>query len=159
MIDVRPCSLAEANEVVAAWHSHHRPVRGHKFSLVADAIDDAEAPHVRVGVVIVGRPVAQALDDGRTYEVTRLCTNGYRNAASFLLGAAWRAAKAMGIRRMVSYTRADEDGTSYKAAGWRRVADVAGREWCTGNKADRWLPGLYEPTTEVVDRVRWEVAA
>lgn len=150
---VRPFSLSAANLVVARWHSHHKPVRGHKFSLGAEV--DGEM----VGVVIVGRPVAQALDDGLTYEVTRLCTNGHRNAASCLLGAAWRASKAMGVRRMVSYTRADEDGTSYKAAGWRRVAEVEGRGWVTGNKADRWLPGLYEPTTEVVDRVRWEVSA
>lgn len=159
MIDVRPTSLAEANAVVARWHSHHRPVRGHKFSLVAEVQEHAEAPTLLVGVAIIGRPVAQALDNGRTYEVTRLCTNGHPNAASRLLGAAWRAAKAMGVLRMVSYTRSDEDGTSYKAAGWRRVAEVEGRPWCTGNKADRWLPGLYVPTTEVVDRVRWEVAA
>lgn len=158
MIGVRPMSLAEANAVVVRWHSHHRPVRGHKFSLAAIVPNEWHGVDV-VGAVIVGRPVAQAMDDGRTYEVTRLCTNGHPNAASRLLGAAWRAAKAMGVLRMVSYTRGDEDGTSYKAAGWRRVAEVKGRGWVTGNKADRWLPGLYEPTTEVVDRVRWEVAA
>jgi hypothetical protein len=62
------------------------------------------------------------LDDGLTAEVTRLCTTGYPNTCSLLLGAAWRAARAMGYRRMVSYTRADEPSTSLRAAGWQRVA-------------------------------------
>lgn len=25
-----------------------------------------------------------------------------------------------------------------------------------GNRKTRWLPGLYLPSTEIVDRVRWE---
>lgn len=53
-------------------------------------------------------------------------------------------------------TRKDEDGTCYKAAGWVPVAEVEGRPWTGGNKGQRWLPGLYEPTTEIVDRIRWE---
>lgn len=80
MIDLRPATLREANEIVARWHSHHRQVRGHLFSIAAE--DGREI----VGVVIVGRPVAPALCDGRTLEVTRLCTNRHRNAASKLLG-------------------------------------------------------------------------
>lgn len=109
-----------------------------------------------VGACIVGRPVAPSLDNGTTWEVTRLCTDGHPNAASKLLGAAWRAARAQGVTRMVSYTRSDESGTSYIAAGWKTTGTVKGRGWDTGNKSQRWLPGLYAPTTEVVDRVRWE---
>ena len=152
-IELRPITLREANALVARWHRHHRPVRGCAFSI--GAFVEGEP----AGAVIVGRPVAPALQDGVTFEVTRLVTNGEPHAASRLLGAAWRAARAMGVRRMVSYTRADEAGTCYRAAGWTAVAEVDGRAWTTGNKADRWLPGLYEPTTEIVDRVRWEVAA
>jgi hypothetical protein len=151
MIELRPLSLAQANRLVSQWHSHHRPVRGHKFSIGA-FVDGAP-----VGAVIVGRPVAQALDDGVTFEVTRLVTNRTANAASRLLGAARRAAQAMGVRRMVSYTRVDETGHCYKATGWRPVASVKGRPWTGGNKSTRWLPGMYEPTTEIIDRVRWEV--
>ncbi len=128
-------------------------MRGHKFSV------GLFLKHNCVGVVIVSRPVAQALDNGTTFEVTRLCTNGHANAASKLLGAAWRAARAMGVTRMVSYTRHDEPGTCYRAAGWRPVASVKGRPWTTGNKGARWLPGLYEPTTEVTDRTRWEISS
>lgn len=76
--------------------------------------------------------------------------------ASKLLGAAAQASFARGIRLLVSYTRKDEDGTCYKAAGWVAVAEVEGRRWDSGNKSQRWLPGLYEPTTEIVDRIRWE---
>lgn len=150
---MRPVSLKEGNRLVGLWHSHHKRVRIHKFCIGA-FVDDAE-----VGVVIVGTPVAQALNNGTTFEVTRLCTNGSPNAASRLLGAAWKASKAMGVKRLVSYTRKDEAGTSYLAAGWRRTAKVKGREWTSGNKANRWLPGMYEPATEIVDRVRWEQAA
>ena len=63
----------------------------------------------------------------------------------------------MGARRCVSYTRADERGTCYRAAGWVATALVDGREHTTGNRALRWLPGLYAPSTEIVDRVRWEI--
>ncbi len=152
VIELRPLSLADANRLVGLWHSHHRQVRGHKFSI--GAFVDGQP----VGAVVVGRPVAPSLDDGLTFEVTRLVTNGFRHAASRLLGAARRAAFAMGVRRLVSYTREDEDGVCYKAAGWVPTKQTRGRGWDSGNKALRWLPGLYEPTTEVVDRVRWETA-
>lgn len=154
---VRPSTRDEANRIVSQWHSHHKPVRAHRFALAAL---DGEG---LVGVVIVGNPVAQALCDGVTFEVVRLCTDGHPNAASFLLGAAWRTAKAMGVRRMISYMRHDEEGTCYKAAGWQAVAHVRARDWGRrrkaghGGGANPYLPGLFTPTTEVVDRTRWEI--
>jgi hypothetical protein len=42
------------------------------------------APGSIVGVAIVGMPVARMLADGWTVEVTRLCTDGSRNACSML---------------------------------------------------------------------------
>lgn len=151
MIRAVPLTLAEANRIVSEWHSHHRPVVGHKFSTGA-AVNDEVA-----GAVIVSRPVAPSLDDGFTFEVTRLCCRGSdKNVASFLLGTATRASEAMGIRWVISYTRVDEDGTCYRAAGWVPLHRTEGRPWTTGNKSQRWLPGLYEPTTEIIDRIRWE---
>jgi hypothetical protein len=94
---------------------------------------------------------AQGLDDGATWEVTRLAVGP---AAPRY--AAGRVMDAAGITLQVSYTRVDEAGTCYKAAGWTPVAYVEGREHTTGNRALRWLPGLYEPSTEIIDRVRWE---
>ena len=92
MLTVKPMSLANANRFVAEHHRHHKPVRGHKFSLGCMANDRL------AGVAIVGRPVSRYLDDGLTLEVNRLCTDGTKNACSFLYGAAARAAKVLGYR-------------------------------------------------------------
>lgn len=158
MIRIVPLELAGAQRMVTEHHRHHQKPRGHLFSIGAEHFDGPSAGEL-AGAVIVGRPVAQALQDGFTWEVTRLACRGGeidKNVASKLLGAAATAAFARGIRLLVSYTRKDEDGTCYKAAGWVPVADVKGRGWDSGNKDQRWLPGLYEPTTEIVDRIRWE---
>ena len=82
-----------------------------------------------VGVAIVGRPVSRRRDDGLTLEVTRLCTDGTSNACSFLYGAAWRAARALGFKRIGTYTTPEEGGASLRAAGWRLIAETPGRSW------------------------------
>jgi hypothetical protein len=89
---VIPCTLAEANAYVKQHHRHHRPVVGHRFSVAV-----AEGERV-CGVAIVGRPVARMLDDGWTCEVTRVATDGTKNAASALYGAARRATFARRLR-------------------------------------------------------------
>ena len=118
-----PCELDEANEFVAQHHRHHGRVVGHKFSI---AVSDGERV---VGVAIVGRPVARRLDDGWTLEVTRLATDGTKNACSALYAAAWRAAREMGYRKMVTYILDTEPGSSLAAAGWRCVGSTPGRSW------------------------------
>jgi hypothetical protein len=111
-------SFADACGFIAMWHRHHAPPVGHKFSLgVADETDTLR------GVAIVGRPVARHLDDGRTLEVNRTATDGTPNTNSMLYGAAWRAAKALGYRRLITYTQAGETGASVRAAGWRMIAE------------------------------------
>lgn len=116
-------SLVEANEFVGRLHRHHKPVVGHLFSLGALAGGDL------VGVAIVGRPVARMRDDGETAEVTRLCTDGTKNACSFLYGAAARAAFALGFRRIGTYILASEDGVTLRAAGWRLIGQTKGGSW------------------------------
>lgn len=118
-----PVTLAEANAFVAALHRHHPPVVGHKFSI------GAVCGGKLVGVCIVGRPVSRHRDDGRTLEVTRLCTDGHRNACSFLYGRAARAAHAMGFLRIGTYTTPDEGGASLRAAGWCLISETPGRAW------------------------------
>lgn len=118
-----PIDLDEANAFVAQHHRHHKPVVGHKFSIGA-VLDDKI-----VGVVIVGRPVSRMRDDGATLEVTRLCTDGTRNACSFLYGAAQRAAFALGYTRIGTYILASENGASIKAAGWRLIGATKGGAW------------------------------
>jgi hypothetical protein len=115
--------LGEANAFVREHHRHHKPVIGHLFSIGA-ALDG-----VIVGVAIVGQPVARERDDGVTAEITRLATDGTRNACSFLYGASARAAFSLGFKRIGTYILATEPGTSLSAAGWRQIGEVRGRSW------------------------------
>ncbi len=123
-LQLQPITFAEACEFIKEHHRHHLPQWGWKFGI---AVNDGQKV---VGVVMVGRPVTRHLDDGWTLEVTRCCTDGTKNAASMLYAAAWRAAKAMGYKRLVTYTLQTEPGTSLKAAGLRIVAEVkANQTW------------------------------
>ena len=127
MLKLIPISLSDANAFVAEHHRHHKPVRGHKFSL------GCEKDGVLVGVAIVGRPVSRFLDDGNTLEVNRLCTTGEKNACSFLYGAAARAAKALGYGKIVTYILDTESGVSLRAAGWNCAGLAGGLCW-TGQR-------------------------
>jgi hypothetical protein len=87
------------------------------------------------GVGMAGRPVARALDDGRTLEVIRIATDGSPNACSMLYGALVRAAKALGYERVYTYTLQSETGASLKASGWTHDADLDAREtWSTPSR-------------------------
>ena len=119
MLRLRPISLRDANEYVRQHHRHHKPVAGPKFSIGCEA--DGEL----VGVIIAGRPVSRYLDDGFTLEVTRLCTNGAKNACSFLYGAAARAAAAMGYKRIITYTLESENGAG-RDAGHAQSCEAQG---------------------------------
>jgi hypothetical protein len=123
-----PVSFAEANAFVKQYHRHHDATVGAKFCV---GVADDEYAAI-VGVAIVGRPVARHLDDGWTLEVNRSCTDETKNANSMLYGAAWRATKALGYRRLITYTQRGESGVSLRAAGWRTVAELDARKgWDT----------------------------
>lgn len=100
---------------------------------------------------IVGRPVSRVRDDGWTLEVTRCATDGAPNAPSMLYASAWRAARAMGYRRLGTYTLRSEAGASLRAAGWRVVGEVAGRSWSCSSR-----PRVDLHPTE--DKLLWEPA-
>ena len=145
-LTLTPLTLREARAFVARHHRHNPPPRGGKFAI--GAAMDGEV----VGVVIVGRPVSAEWDDGWTAEATRVTTDGTRNACSLLYGAAWRAARAMGYRRLITYTLATEPGTSLRAAGFRVVTQVPRRSW------DR--PGRPRVDQHPLqERLRWEASA
>ena len=127
MLDIVPVSLKEANAFVVQHHRHHGPVVGHKFSIGCTDGDRI------VGVAIVGRPVSRYMDDGLTLEVNRLATDGTRNACSMLYAAAWRAARAMGYKKLITYIMKTETGSSLKAAGWKCVGEAGGLRW-TGKR-------------------------
>ena len=135
-LEIVPITLKEANQFVRDHHRHHGPVTGHKFSIAAS---DGEKI---VGTVIVGRPVSRQLDDGWTLEVSRLCTDGTRNACSMLYAAAWRAARAMVYKRLITYILESENGATLRAAGWQCVGQAGGLRW-TGKR--RPEVDLYPP--------------
>jgi hypothetical protein len=144
-----PVSFADACRFVDSHHRHHRAPVGMKFS-VGVATDD----RVLRGVAIVGRPVARSYDDGVTLEVLRTATDATLNANSCLYGAAWRAAKALGYTRLITYTQAGETGASLRAAGYRVVAQRRARPGWNTPSRPRQPRG-----TENVPRMLWEVTA
>lgn len=120
--EVVPLTLKEANGFVHMWHRHLDPVQGHKFSI------GAALEGVLVGVAIVGRTIGPWKYSPRTLEVTRVATDGTKNANSFLYAAAWRAAKNLGWLRLVTYNEEGESGASLLGAGWRVVAERPARK-------------------------------
>mgnify|MGYP007001939651 FL=1 len=74
----------------------------------------------------MGRPVARRLDDGKTAEVTRLCTDGITNGCSFLYSRCARIAKLMGYQKIITYTLATENGASLRASGWQCAPGLRG---------------------------------
>lgn len=145
-LTIVPITLAEANDFVEIWHRHHGRVCGAKFCIGAALAGEL------VGVAIVGRPVARQLDDGWTLEVCRTCTKGTFNANSLLYAAAWRAARSLGYRRLITYTLNTEQGSSLKGAGWRCVGKAGGGTW---NRDQR--PRVDHHPLQA--KLRWEAVA
>jgi hypothetical protein len=123
MLTLVPITQKEAKMFVRQHHRHHRPPVGSIYQI---GCGDGEKI---VAVVIAGRPIARHLDDGWTIEITRLCSNGAYNACSMLYAAAWRAARALGYKKAITYILEDERGTSLSAAGWRCVGKCGGGSW------------------------------
>ena len=122
-LELQPITYREACTFITQYHSHHLPPVGWKYGIAVN-----NGMNV-VGVVTVGRPVARSFDNGWTLEVTRCCTDGTPHVASKLYAAAWRAARALGYQRLITYTLLSEAGTSLKAAGWKIIGEVKGRSW------------------------------
>lgn len=122
-LEITPITFAEANAFVKKHHRHHAPVQGCKFCL---AVSHQEKV---VGVAIVGRPVARRLDNGWTLEVNRCCTDGTKNACSMLYAAAWKATKALGYKRLITYTLPGEGGASLRASNWKCIGLRGGGNW------------------------------
>lgn len=123
MIEAIPLELKQANEFVQRLHRHHDAVYRDKFRI--GAMLNGEL----VGVVQVGRPVSRMLDDGKTVEVVRLCTNGTKDVCSFLYSRAARIAREMGYEKIITYILDSESGTSLKASGWHQEAVTSGGDW------------------------------
>ncbi len=151
-----PVTLREANDFVEAFHRHNgRTARnGGKFAIGLDHDDDL------VGVAIVGNPLSATYMDGFTAEVLRTCTNEIapKGAVSKLYAACWRAWRAMGGKKLITYTLASESGASLRGAGWRVVGQTEAltesRNWKKGSSFYRQWQSIYGQ-----QKFRWEVAA
>lgn len=145
-LELLPITHATAKSFVRNYHRHHLPPVGMIFCVGLCSGDEL------VGVAIAARPRARMLQDGRTIEVTRTATDGTRNANSMLYGAVWRAAKALGYRRAITYTQDGETGASLRAAGWLAVKTLppsAGWDRPSRRRSDRGVDGIA--------RTRWEI--
>lgn len=163
MLSLRPIGLRAANDWMDGVHRHNgRTARnGGKFAI--SVIDETGEV---VGVAIAGNPLASGLMDGYTLEVLRVCTRdgAPKNVCSMLYSACWRAWRAMGGQRIITYTLASEAGTSLKASGWKLVAEVEPHKngWHRGDHLD--APDLFGQSRRTLipvmlqPKLRWEAS-
>jgi hypothetical protein len=157
-LELVPITRDEAKAFVARHHrTHPKRPPGWKFG-VGVALDDAV-----VGVAMVGNPKARMLNDGWTLEVNRVCVlelppiegrDGKQHAAgavAMLYAACWRATRALGFRRLVTYTLPSEGGASLRGAGWTLVGEAGGGSW-----SRRERPRVDQHPTQ--RKLRWERA-
>jgi hypothetical protein len=139
-----PIHIKEANAFVVKYHCHSLPTVGGKFA--AGAVHDGKL----VGVAVAGRPVARPLDNGKTIEVLRVCTDVTPNCCSFLYARVAKIARLFGYMRVITYTLEEESGASLRAVGGI-VGWVAGREWSAPSRP-RKSQSVYGKK-----KLRWEL--
>ena len=148
-MNLTPLTIREASVFVAEHHRHNKPPLGARFCI--GAVEDGEL----VGAAIVGRPVARMLDKRGVAEVLRVCVRdgAPRNANSFLYAACWRAWRAMGGTRLITYTLQSESGESLRGAGFRVIGEVKPREkpWCGPDRQREFQP-IYNELKLVCER-------
>ncbi|MBK5970463.1 MULTISPECIES: XF1762 family protein [Thiorhodovibrio] len=153
-MELCPITLREANDFVESFHRHNSRTSRDGGKYAIGLTHDGEL----VGVAIVGNPLSATLMDGFTAEVLRVCTNEKAplGACSKLYAACWRAWRAMGGRKMITYTRQTESGASLRGAGWRVVAECAPVKpgWHKKDHLKRnWQPVMGQ------QKFRWEFSA
>jgi hypothetical protein len=73
-----------------------------------------------------------------------------RTPARCSTGAAWRACKALGYRKIITYTLPEEGGASLRATGFTLVGEAGGGRW---NR-----PGRPAADTHPIGKkLRWEL--
>lgn len=149
-LEIRPVTQAVAKAFVREHHRHNPPPAGWRWGHGCYNGDEL------VGVAMVGRPVARALDPDAVVEVNRVCVAApvaklTWNACSMLYGAAAKEAKRRGYERIITYTLVTEPGTTLRAAGWEPVAKVRGRSWSCKSR-----PRTDTSKTQRTDKTRWE---
>lgn len=123
MLKIAQCELKDANIFIAEHHRHHKPVCGHRFSI---RVVDGDRT---VGVAVVGRPVARGCNAQKVLEVTRLCTDGTKNACSILYAACARIGRELGYESIQTYVLESESAVSLVASGWKFSHATKGGHW------------------------------
>ncbi len=144
MMVIRPLTLKQANALVTTLHRHHKPCRGHRFSVGCFEGDRL------LGAAIVGRPVAAAVSQYEVAEVSRLVTDGSKNVCSFLYSACARVCREMGFKKIQTYILESEPGTSLIASGWSFETNTQGRDWNNGKRK-----GTRRSDQPMCNKARW----
>jgi len=147
-LEIGEIDRASAKRFIAQHHAHCRvPVAWRFHTGIYNG-------RTLLGVAVVGNPVAPALNSRGILEVNRLCVRRDTaaalrwNAASMLYGWCAREAARQGWQKIITYTRADEPGTSLRASGWRKECRVKGRGWHSARRA-------RSNTNSWIDKIRW----
>ncbi len=122
-LELRPLSIAGARREVRRLHRHLPKVVG---GLFASSVYVGEE---LAGVGIASEPKAPASRGKRIVEITRVATDGHKNACSKLYGALCRAAGALGYQWAITFTRVSEPGSSLRAAGFVDMGLTREQSW------------------------------
>lgn len=146
-LKITPIDFKSAKQFVALHHRHNSAPQGHKFSIAI------EAGGARIGVAMASIPRAIHQNDWETLEVIRCCVDErFRNACSKMYAAVIRIAKAMGYKRLLTYTLVDEPGSSLLAVGFSKegIVKCKGYGWDSPSRP-RKKPERYPEG----DKFRW----
>lgn len=150
MIYAVPMTISEAKVFVTNFHRHNKAPQGGLFAVGASNGNEL------IGVAIVGRPIARRLDDGKTAEVIRCCVieDSPKGSCSFLYSRCWKACRALGWEKLITYTLQTESGASLRGAGWQVVAELS------AGKPEAWQSRVGREWQSVVGQAkfRWEIA-
>jgi hypothetical protein len=152
MTGVHWITQRRANAYIIQNHRHHDPVVGSITQIGWFVSGEL------VGIAVIGRPVSRMIDHQIICEVTRLCTEGYRNACSKLYAACARIAKEMGFHKIITYILESESGVSLKAAGWVCEGLAGGKSWNVPSRPRQQVRVTLFETIEkypMERKVRW----
>jgi hypothetical protein len=154
-----PVSKDVARRFVQEHHRHNEAPTPQQVTFCVGLKDDDDT---LVAVATAGIPVSRHMADGFTLEVNRSCSivnDVTANANSRLYGALGRAGKALGYRRLITYTLASEGGRSLLASGFREVAKVKPDSWDNNRKRPAASVTLWgeRRQTQYQDKIRWEL--
>ncbi len=148
-LEITTIPQAEAKAFIEAHHRHNKAPVGWKYGF------SAYNGTTLIAVATAGRPVARAYNNKGIIEVNRLCVHPdvpswlVYNACSKLYAACTKEAKRRGYKKIITYTRADEKGTSLRASNFKPEAHIKGRVYKRN--------GVVRSHLTPIDKTRWSI--